>query len=86
MQHGRPFMIGGPSDLLEDLLEGRTPPDQAHPAILSWSRLHVYKAACWVLSGATKEERKSRLNESPAHARKLIEEEAKRVWRYRSNI
>lgn len=72
-----------PEKELDALLEGRITPEEAHWSVRSWSRLHIYRAACWVLSGGTRDERAARLAKAPAHARAWVEQEALRIWEQR---
>ncbi len=71
-----------PRRQLEDLLSGKTPYDEATPAIQSMARLQFFLAAQEVLSAATDQEKRARLDKVPPHAKVHVEYEIKRILRY----
>lgn len=72
-----------PSDLLRDVLEGRTSIEDASPAIRSWSRFFIHQGALELLALPDKPTRRNALKRVPARIRPHIEAEAKRIWAMR---
>lgn len=72
-----------PSRQLEDLLTGRTPWEDASPAIRSWARLTIHDAAKQILAQPSKGERRNMLARVPAPMRPHVEAEVKRLWAMR---
>ena len=71
-----------PSQQLENLLSGKTPWEQATPAIQSMARLQFFLAAQEILSAPTPQEKRARLDKVPPHAKVHVEYEIKRILRY----
>jgi len=72
-----------PTSRLADLLHGRTPYEQAAPAIQSWARFYFYEAAIEVLNAGDIDARRKKLGRIPGNMRPFVEAEIKRLWAMR---
>jgi len=81
-----PYRAGGaskPSELLDDLLSGKTAWDDADPAIRSWAGLAIYEAADMVLKQPDIGARRNMLGKIPAQMRPRVEAEVMRLFALR---
>jgi hypothetical protein len=72
-----------PSELLDDLLSGKTAWDDADEAIRSWARIAIYEAADMVLQQPDQGARRNMLGKIPAQMRPRVEAEVMRLFALR---
>ena len=70
---------------IEEVLSGSAPHSGLSTALKSAIRLPIYTSACAVLAEPTKAARRARLDSEPEGVRALVEAEALRVHKLRSN-
>lgn len=74
-----------PSQLIMDVLSGKTPYEQADKSIQSAVSMEFYRSACYVLDGHDGAEKRKRLDNIPEYVKPYIEKEIKRLLRVRNN-
>jgi len=70
---------------IEEVLSGSAPHSGLSTALKSAIRLPIYTRACAVLADPTRAERRAKLNAEPESIRALVEAEALRLHKLRSN-
>jgi len=73
--------IQKPSEQLADLMYGRVAWDDAPDAIRSWAQSAIYDAAKQIIDAPDKGTRRNMLGRVPAHMRRMVEDEVKRLWK-----
>jgi len=73
-------MVKKPSEELNDLLAGRQTLEETEPAVRSWARLYISRAADEVLNHRTRAARNEALEKVPANIRDAVRQEAIRLW------
>lgn len=72
-----------PSELMLDVLNGKTPYEKADKSIQSLISMEFYKAAVHVLDGADSKEKRKRLDLIPDYVKPYVEKEIKRLIKVR---
>lgn len=73
-----------PSQLIMDVLSGKTPYDKADKSIQSAVSMEFYRSAVYVLDGKDSAEKRKRLDNIPEYVKHYIEKEIKRLLRVRN--
>lgn len=73
-----------PTLLMQDVLTGVTPYEEADKSIQSAVSREFYLAACEVLNGDTPQEKRRRLDRVPDYVKKYVEDEVRRLIKCRS--
>lgn len=75
-----------PSDLIADVLSGKTHPGNAHPAIWSACQIHIHEGAVAIASMETLDARRKALARIPDVIRPYVQARLRILWEVREKI